>query len=141
MNLSEIRASWAALRGATGIRPIRTDGDYTCMVALADALIDSGLAGDGGELSDLFGLVSGLIADYDDVHHVLPDASPRDMLRFFMDQHGLTQADLPEIGSQGVVSEILSGRRKLNARQVAALVARFHASADLFIERAAEVAH
>jgi HTH-type transcriptional regulator/antitoxin HigA len=28
-----------------------------------------------------------------------------------MDEHELTQSDLPEIGSQGVVSEILSGKR------------------------------
>ena len=99
-------------------------------------LIESGLAGEGGELSDLFGLVSGLIADYDDTHHQLPQASPRDMLRFFMQQHGLSQSDLPELGSQGVVSEILSGRRVLNTRQIAALVARFGVSADLFIEPA-----
>lgn len=134
MNLNDIRTSWAALQGVTGIGPIHDEAGYARMVALADTLIDSGLAGDSGELSGLFGLVSGLIADYDDKHHPLPAVHPREMLRFFMEQHGLSQADLPEIGSQGVVSEILSGRRTLNARQIAALVARFHASADLFIE-------
>ena len=35
-------------------------------------------------------------------------------------------ARLPEIGSQGVVSEILSGKRELNVRQIRALAARFH---------------
>src|SRR5690606_5809115 len=106
-----------------------------------DTLIDSSLAGEGGELSELFGLVSGLIADYDVKHHQLPQASPRDILRFLMEQHGLSQSDLPEIGSQGVVSEILSGRRMLNARQIASLMARFGVSADLFIEPALESAH
>lgn len=134
MNLNDIRASWAALQGLTGLGPIHDDDGYTRMVELADMLIESGLAGEGGELSDLFGLVSGLIADYDDTHHQLPQASPRDMLRFFMQQHGLSQSDLPELGSQGVVSEILSGKRVLNTRQIAALVARFGVSADLFIE-------
>lgn len=136
LDLNELRAIWAALHGLTGIGPIHDDDGYARMVELADALIDSGLAGEDGELSDLFGMVSGLIADYDDKQHVLPMASPRDMLRFLMEQHSLTQADLPEVGSQGVVSEILSGRRILNARQIAALVARFHVSADLFIEPA-----
>lgn len=134
MNLNDIRESWAALRSTTGIGPIHDEDGYKHMVELADALIDSGLAGEGEELSGLFGVVSGLIADYDDQHYVLPEASPRDMLRFFMDQHGLTQVDLPEVGSQGVVSEILSGRRMLNTRQIAALMARFHVSADVFIE-------
>lgn len=134
MKLNDIRASWAALQNVTGIGPIHNEKDYDRMVVLADGLIESGLAGEAGELSALFGLVSGLIADYDDKNHVLPAASPREMLRFFMEQHNLTQTDLPEIGSQGVVSEILSGHRMLNARQIAALVARFHVSADLFIE-------
>jgi len=133
MNLNAIRASWQALRNTTGIGPIDD--------ALADALVDSGLAGEDGELSGLFALVSGLIADYDETHHNLPPASPNDMLRFFMEQHGLKQADLPEIGSQGVVSELLSGRRMFNARQIAALVARFGVSADVFIEPAPHATH
>jgi len=141
MNLNVIRTSWGALHDTTGIAPIHDDEGYARMVALADALIDSGLAGEGGELSGLFALVSGLIADYDDTYHVLPSASPSEMLRFFMEQHGLKQSDLPEVGSQGVVSEILAGRRMLNTRQIAALVARFGVSADLFIESAPGSVH
>jgi len=141
MNLNAIRASWGTLQNTTGIGPIHDDEGYVRMVALADALIDSGLAGDGGELSGLFALVSSLIADYDDTHHVLPSSSPSDMLRFFMEQHGLKQSDLPEIGSQGVVSEILSGRRMLNTRQISTLVARFGVSADVFIEPTPSPAH
>ncbi|NYT61875.1 transcriptional regulator [Alcaligenaceae bacterium] len=138
MNLNDIRTSWATLQGVTGIGPIHDQAGYDRMVALADTLIDSGLAGESAELSDLFGLVSGLIADYDDKHHPLPAVPPREMLRFLMEQHGLSQADLPEVGSQGVVSEILSGRRMLNARQIAALVGRFNVSADLFVEPAGQ---
>jgi len=141
MNLNAIRASWGALQNTTGIAPIHDEQGYAHMVALADALIDSGLAGEGGELSGLFALVSGLIADYDDTYHVLPSASPSDMLRFFMEQHGLKQADLPEIGSQGVVSEILAGRRMLNTRQIAALVGRFNTSADVFIDPITTLPH
>jgi HTH-type transcriptional regulator / antitoxin HigA len=50
-----------------------------------------------------------------------------------MRQHGLTQSNLPEIGSQGVVSEILSGKRELNVRQVRALARRFGVAADAFL--------
>jgi len=134
MNLDAIRTSWQALQGITGIGFIHDDAQYARMVALADTLVDSGLADEGGELSELFAWVSKLVADYDDQHYTLPQASPQDMLRFFMEQHGLKQSDLPELGSQGVVSELLSGRRMLNARQIAALVARFHTSADVFME-------
>ncbi|MHA3903658.1 helix-turn-helix domain-containing protein [Castellaniella sp. WN] len=41
--------------------------------------------------------------------------------------------DLPEIGSQGVVSEILAGKRELNIRQVRALSERFGVSAATFL--------
>ena len=42
-----------------------------------------------------------------------------------MDQHGLRQSDLPEVGAQSVVSDVLHGRRRLNLRQVKALAQRF----------------
>jgi HTH-type transcriptional regulator/antitoxin HigA len=38
-----------------------------------------------------------------------------------------------EIGSQGVVSEILTGKRELNLRQVRALGERFGVSAATFL--------
>jgi HTH-type transcriptional regulator/antitoxin HigA len=40
---------------------------------------------------------------------------------------------LPEIGSQGVVSEFLSGKRELNLRQVKALAQRFKVSPNVFL--------
>jgi HTH-type transcriptional regulator/antitoxin HigA len=48
-----------------------------------------------------------------------------------MREHGLKQTDLPEVGSQGVVSEVLAGRRALNLRQVKALSARFRVPMDV----------
>lgn len=50
-----------------------------------------------------------------------------------MEEHGLTQSDLPEVGSQGMVSEILSGKRELIVRQIRALASRFHVSPAVFI--------
>ncbi len=50
-----------------------------------------------------------------------------------MEEHGLTQKDLPEIGSQGVVSELLAGRRRLIVRQIQALAARFGVDPGAFI--------
>lgn len=49
-----------------------------------------------------------------------------------MQQHGLKQSNLPEIGTLSVVSEILKGKRKLNVRQIAKLSARFGLPADTF---------
>jgi HTH-type transcriptional regulator / antitoxin HigA len=54
------------------------------------------------------------------------------VLRLLMEQHGLKQGDLPDIGSQGVVSELLSGKRELNRNQIARLSERFGVSPATF---------
>jgi len=50
-----------------------------------------------------------------------------------MQEHGIRQSDLPEIGSQGVVSEIISGKRQLNIRQIKALGKRFNVAPAVFV--------
>ena len=63
----------------------------------------------------------------------MPECRGVDVLRFLMDEHGLSQSDLPEVGSQGVVSDILRGKRELNVRQIRALAKRFQVSPAVFI--------
>lgn len=70
---------------------------------------------------------------YEEKHHALPDAAGADVLRYLMEEHGLSQAELPEVGSQGVVSEVLNGKRELNVRQIRALGERFHVSPAVFV--------
>ncbi|MDP2810207.1 MAG: hypothetical protein Q8O34_08665 [Rhodocyclaceae bacterium] len=74
-----------------------------------------------------------LIEDFEAEHHPLPDVTGVHALKFLMEQHGLKQGDLHEIGSQGVVSEILASKRELNVRQVRALGERFGVSPATFI--------
>jgi HTH-type transcriptional regulator/antitoxin HigA len=52
-----------------------------------------------------------------------------------MEAHSPMQSELPEIESQGVVSEILSGQRELNIRQIRRLAKRFGVSPVVFIPR------
>ena len=61
-------------------------------------------------------------------------ASPADVLRYLMDQNGLTRADLePLLGTASRVSEVLSGKRPLSMAMVRRLRERFHVSADVLI--------
>lgn len=98
-----------------------------------NALLDAGAADESHPLAGLAATLGELIGDYDARQFPVPDVSGREMLRFLMEQHGLTQSELPEVGSQGVVSEILSGKRELNLRQVRALARRFGVAADAFL--------
>ena len=79
-------------------------------------------------------VVGDRIREYEDRVHPWPDTStPASALSSLMAEHGLRQSDLPEVGSQGVVSEVLAGKRQLNARQVAALARRFQVAAEVFL--------
>ena len=82
---------------------------------------------------NLADIVGDLIEDYETPHLRLPDTIDIDTLKFLMQQHGLKQNDLTEIGSQGVVSEILSGKRELNIRQIRALSKQFGVSSATFV--------
>lgn len=133
LNIREITAHYRALDAKVPLRPIRNRKDYARAVSAMNALLDAGAADESHPLADLAATLGELIGEYDARQFPVPDVSGRRMLRFFMEQHGLTQSELPEIGSQGVVSEILSGKRELNVRQVRALARRFGVAADAFV--------
>lgn len=119
---------------------IRNEADYDRALALMGAILDETRNSSAREdathpLADLLDLLTAAVHEYEAGHDAIPASSPRDVLRFLMNQHDLNQSDLPEVGSQSVISEILAGRRRLNTRQIAALVQRFHVGADAFIER------
>ena len=111
---------------------IRNEREYDAAVAELNALVDA--VGDNPKdpRYRFIDTLSILIEAYDDEHYAIPDASGVEMLKFLMQQHGLSQAELPEIGSQGVVSEVLRGKRALNVRQIRALSRRFHLPVGAF---------
>lgn len=121
-----------ALEQVVPLHPIRAESDYDAAVRAMNMLLDAGAGSESHPLANLVATLGELIGDYEEQHHARPEVSGVDMLKFLMEQHGLTQSDLPEVGTQGVVSEILRGKRELNLRQVKGLKARFGISADAF---------
>ena len=78
-------------------------------------------------------LLTLLIERYEEEHYDLPEASPVEVLRFLLDRHGLRQRDIaPELGSESIVSEVLSGKRKLTATHIERLSRRFRVSPGVF---------
>ena len=115
------------------LTPATTEAEYQTLVESLDALLDAGGADEANPLAGLAAMVGELIADYEQRHHPMPPAmSGIEVLRFFMERDGLRQSDLPEIGNQAKVSEVLSGRRAINLRQAKALAARFGVSMAMF---------
>lgn len=109
-----------------------TDEEYQKCLELLDQLIDEVGEDENHPLASLLDIVGTLVDNYEQAHFSIPDAKPQEVLSFLMKEHNLKQSDLPEIGSQGVVSEILRGKRELNKRQIQALSERFNISANVF---------
>jgi HTH-type transcriptional regulator/antitoxin HigA len=135
MNMSEILAPWGAVNAALGLAsPIRDDAHYAEMLAFVDECFDRFGADDTHPVFALVDLVAGRIRAYEDRAHPWPQTStPPSRLAFLMQQHGLRQCDLPEVGAQSVVSAVLSGKRELNLRQARALALRFQVPIDSLV--------
>jgi HTH-type transcriptional regulator / antitoxin HigA len=134
VDLKHLLPAWAAFRATTDIGPVRSKAHYKRMVAMLEALLGETAGDEAHPAMGLVDIVGDLLADYEAaLDDPLPPASGLQALKFLMEQHGLRQGDLPEVGSQGVVSEVLSGKRELNVRQVRALAERFSVSPATFI--------
>lgn len=108
--------------------------EFDKLVNELDELLD--IIGDNEEhrLIGLVDILSNLIASYEETHMPKIKHTGIDALKFMMETHNLSQYDLPEIGSQGVVSEILHGKRKLNLRQIKLLSKKFNVDYATFID-------
>jgi HTH-type transcriptional regulator/antitoxin HigA len=126
----ELQQHWTAV---SPLLSIRNEHEYDLAIEHLNRLLDEIGSNEQHPLYTLLDTLGTLIHAYEEEHHPLPECSGVDMLRFLMEEHGLTQSDLPEVGSQGVVSDLLRGKRELNIRQIRALATRFHVSPSVFI--------
>jgi HTH-type transcriptional regulator / antitoxin HigA len=131
MNLltKETQAQWATI---APILTIRNEREYNRAVKRLNELIDEIGNDERHPMYSLLDTLGTVIHAYEETHESLPKVTGRQILRYLMDEHGLGQSDLPDIGSQGVMSEVLSGRRELNTRQIRALAKRFGVSPAVF---------
>jgi len=130
-SLSEISNKWEPL--APFLSVPHTEAEYDNLSVFLDQLIDEVGNDDRHPLAALMDTVGTLIEAYDKEHFPFSEGDPLDVLKYLIKKHRLTQSDLPELGSQGVVSEILSGKRSLNVRQIKLLSKRFHISPSTFL--------
>jgi HTH-type transcriptional regulator/antitoxin HigA len=84
--------------------------------------------------AELLDLVINHIDLYEKRAYPVRSMKPTEVLLFLMEQHQLTQSDLPEIGSQSHVSKVLNEKRQLTLEQIAALSKRFGVSPAVFFQ-------
>ncbi|HSL88980.1 MAG TPA: helix-turn-helix domain-containing protein [Ignavibacteriaceae bacterium] len=116
------------------VSTIYTERHYKRALNMLDQLIDEVNEKSDPVKESLIDTLGTLIKDYENRNIPEPIEDPIETLKYLLEEHGLTQSDLIEIGSQGVVSEILNGKRQLNLRQVVALSKKFSVSPSVFIK-------
>jgi len=109
-----------------------TKKEYRKQRLLLDTLMQRVLKKEDKHVANLLKLIARNLKEYEESYFALEKSTPNQVLEFLMQEHGLTQMDLPEIGSQSLVSKILKGERNLTAEHIARLANRFHISPAVF---------
>jgi HTH-type transcriptional regulator/antitoxin HigA len=115
------------------LRKPKNEDDYDMLARALDELLEMTGDDESHPLMSLVDIIGDWIAEWDRKHHPMREASGAEVLGYMMREHGLSQSELPGVGTQSVVSEILSGKRQLNLRQVRWLAERFGVSVETFI--------
>jgi HTH-type transcriptional regulator/antitoxin HigA len=93
------------------LKPIRPEADYEAALEEIDRLMDAEPDTPKGDRLDI---LATLVEAYEARHHPIEAPDPIAALEYFMEQRGVTRADLvPLFGSRSRVSEILNRKRRL----------------------------
>jgi HTH-type transcriptional regulator/antitoxin HigA len=114
------------------LRPLRSDADLDAAVAVVDDLIDRDTLTPAEQ--DYLDVLSDLVEAYEDVAVPMAPVGDADMLRFLIEQRGVTQAELAKQSRivESTISEVLAGKRKLNRTQIGKLSKFFHVEPGVF---------
>lgn len=125
---------YLALVRAFPLISIRDDTHLAKALAVIDQLLDIPERSIAEE--EYLQALTDLVETYENVHVAIPPVSGVDALRYLMEENGLTQADLaPMFGARSIVSEVLSGKRRLALSHITRLAEHFGLPAEVFIER------
>jgi HTH-type transcriptional regulator / antitoxin HigA len=110
------------------IQPVRTEAEHDAAVARITQLMGAELS---TAASDELEILVTLVDAYEAKHFPMNTPDPMTIIKFQMEQQGLTRKDLePMIGSRARVSEILTGKRALTLP----MIRRLHADLGIPVE-------
>lgn len=115
-----------------GIEVAATDS-AAAVVAMMNSLLEDVGDDEDHPLSSLLDLVSDLVSRYEQEHHAIEPAHPKDNLRFLMEARGLKQKALSSLVAQSNLSAILAGKREISATLAGKLGKFFGISPAVFL--------
>jgi HTH-type transcriptional regulator/antitoxin HigA len=129
--LKKVEKVWPSISNILSVP--QNDEELIHLNTVLDELIDEVGNNENHEFSSLMETIGLLIEKYEEENYQMPKINGILVLHELMKENDVKQSDLPEIGSQGVVSEILNGKRDLNLRQIKLLAEKFSVSPLVFI--------
>lgn len=129
--LKEAIGHWGYIYDYTNVPT--NECQYNKLLQVVDDLMKISREKPDDHVTSLLTLIAKNIEEYESQRFLTKQASPVEILEFLMDEHGISQSDLPEIGSQSLVSKILNGSRQLTVEHIQKLSKRFGVSTSLFI--------
>lgn len=115
-------------------RPIETDAEYERVLEFINRLMSKAEGKLSSEESVLLELLTQLVERYEEKNYPIPTAAPHEVIQFLMEDRGLQHKDLmPVLGSRGVTSDVINGKRKPSKSQIKLLAEFFRLSPELFL--------
>ena len=131
--IQQIAKRYRALCEMVPLKSITSESGYAVAIDRLTQLLDAGGADQRNELAGLVDALGQMIQAYEQRRHVVPEAHPRDVLRYLMNDRGLNQSDLADVASQGTISDILTGKRDISKALARKLAERFGVSVAVFV--------
>ena len=114
---------------------IDNDDELERLTEIVDELVTKGIKNQiTVEEKSFLKLLTLLIEEYENEHYPVEELPPNEMLRGVLEERGLRQKDLVSVlGSEGAVSETLSGKRPITLKTADKLAAFFDCPRHYFI--------
>ncbi len=98
-------------------RKIETEAENERILKIIEKLMFKGEGNISPEEETLLVLLCDLVEDFEEKAYPMPSVPANERLKYILDERGMKQKDLvPLFGSEGVVSEILSGKRLITLK-------------------------
>ena len=98
-------------------RKIETEEENERVLQIIEKLMFRGENGISPEEETLLVLLCDLVEDFEEKAYPMPDVPSNERLQYILEERGMKQKDLVSLfGSEGVVSEIVSGKRPITLK-------------------------
>ncbi len=115
-------------------RKIETEEQNEQYLQIVEKLMGKGSDKFSPEEHLLFDLLITLVEEFEEKAYPMPNIKPHERLKYLLEEKEMKQKDLIHIfGSEGVVSEIISGKREITLKTARKLAEFFNVQVELFV--------